>query len=48
MEMLARSVPGVVVGIDAQKSVLRIQDGRPIGKSLLGISGSSAAVKSLP
>jgi hypothetical protein len=28
MEMLARSVPGVAVGTDAQKSVLRIQDGR--------------------
>ena len=26
MEMLARSVPGVAVGNDAQKSVLRTQD----------------------
>ncbi len=47
MEMFARSVPGVG-DIDAQKSVVRIQDGRPIGKSRLGISGSSAAVKSFP
>ena len=47
MEMLARSVPGVG-DIVAQKSLLRIQDWRPIGKSWLGISGSSAAVKSSP
>jgi hypothetical protein len=47
MEMLARSVPGVGE-IVAQKSVLRIQDWRPMGKSRLGMSGSSAAVKSFP
>jgi hypothetical protein len=47
MEMLARSVPGVE-DIVAQKSVVRIQDWRPMGKSRLGISGSSAAVKSFP
>jgi hypothetical protein len=47
MEMLARSVPGVG-DIVAQKSVERIQDWRPMGKSRLGISGSSAAVKSFP
>jgi hypothetical protein len=47
MEMLARSLPG---GVDmfAQKSEERVQDGSPMGKSRLGISGSSAAVKSLP
>ena len=46
IEMLARSVPGVE-DIVAQKSLLRIQDWRPMGKSRLGISGSSAGVKSL-
>jgi hypothetical protein len=47
MEMLARSVPGVG-DIVAQKSLVRIQGWRPIGRSRLGISGSSAAVKSFP
>jgi hypothetical protein len=47
MEIFARSLPGVVDMV-AQKSVLRIQDCRPMGKSRLGISGSSAGVKSLP
>ena len=47
IEMLARSVPGVA-DIDAQKSVVRIQGCRPMGRSRLGISGSSPAVKSLP
>jgi len=46
--MFARSVPGLAVGIDAQKSVERIHDCKPIGKSRLGISGSSAGVKSFP
>src|SRR6478609_5094512 len=47
MEMLARSVPGVA-DMEAQKSVRRIHEGRPAGRSRLGISGSSAGVKSLP
>ena len=47
MEMLARSLPGGL-GTFAQKSEERIQDGSPMGKSRLGMSGSSAAVKSLP
>jgi hypothetical protein len=45
--MFARCVPGVADML-AQKSTVRIQAGIPMGKSRLGISGSSAAVKSFP